>query len=87
MPQPCDESFRFEWFAAANGFDAKFVVMEDDELAGAARDRYLGGAGDFSGWSPKSPAGKGWFCLAIYDCEEGPTAVFLRESKSPGSAQ
>ncbi|AOZ05940.1 hypothetical protein [Cupriavidus malaysiensis] len=79
LPAQRGADFRLDWFAFANGFDVKSVVMEDDELPAKACERYLGPAGDFSDWAPKSPAGKGWFCLAIYDCEEGPTAVYVRE--------
>lgn len=79
-----DGSFRLDWFAYANGLDAKFVAMDEADLTPEALDRYHNSpAGDFSGWTPTPtpPAGKGWFCLAIYDDEDGPHAVFVRQPR------
>ncbi|AMR79295.1 hypothetical protein [Cupriavidus nantongensis] len=80
LPAAMHDSFRLDWFAFANGMDAKCVAMNEADLSPAALARYESEAtaGDFSGWEPKCPAGKGWFCLAIYDTEDGPHAVFVR---------
>ncbi|WP_354675099.1 hypothetical protein [Cupriavidus alkaliphilus] len=80
LPPMKDEIFRLDWFAYANGMEAKCVAMNEADLTPAVLARYEADAtaGDFSGWEPQRPAGKGWFCLAIYDTEDGPHAVFVR---------
>lgn len=82
LPAQRGADSRLHWFAFANGFDVKSDVMADDELSIKARERYLGPASDFSGWTPKPPAGERWPSLAIYDSEEGPTAASVRETQS-----
>lgn len=83
LPGKLSDGFRLDWFAYANGLEAKPVAMDEDELTQEALDRYQSedSAGDFSGWTPRPPTGKGWFCLAIYDTEDGPQAVFVRQPR------
>ncbi|WP_311972146.1 hypothetical protein [Pseudomonas baltica] len=47
-------------------------------------ERYFeAGDPDCSYWEPDRPDGKGWFCLAIHDSDEGPVCWWARRVVTP----
>ncbi|KVC45176.1 hypothetical protein [Burkholderia diffusa] len=76
-----DEDVNYETFFAAFGIESAFVCMEAD-VDGDAYDRYVeSNDPNCSMWTPSAPAGDGWLLLEIYDTEDGPVALFVREKK------
>ena len=70
----------YETFFAAFGIDAAFIHMEND-VAGDTYDRYFASnSANCSMWTPSAP-GDGWLLLEIYDTEDGPVALYVREKK------
>jgi hypothetical protein len=66
----------------ALGWNCDSVSLEDDgSLDDAARERYYeSGDGHFSFWTPTFPEGDGWLLAAMYDTEDGPTALFVKKA-------
>ena len=66
---------------AEAGFDAHMVVMEYDTNEGdAAYKAYWDdGEADVSAWTPTPPEGEGWQLIGIWDSEDGPFAMFIRQ--------
>lgn len=76
-----DEGVNYETFFAAFGIDAAFIHMEND-VAGDTYDRYFASnSANCSMWTPSAPTGDGWLLLEIYDTEDGPVALYVREKK------
>ena len=74
-----DEGVNYETFFAAFGIDAAFIHMEND-VAGDTYDRYFASnSANCSMWTPSAPTGDGWLLLEIYDTEDGPVALYVRE--------
>lgn len=68
-----------EWKAwlDENNLEDHVVHLEYEECP--FRDKYFeDGYGDLSGWSPTKPEGEGWFLGSMFDTEDGPYAVWLR---------
>ena len=60
------------------GLQVKMVELEyhSDQ---AVSDRYFdAGDSDCSYWDPDKPEGEGWFCLSIYDTDNGPVCWWGR---------
>jgi hypothetical protein len=74
-----DESVRIDAFLAAFGLDSSFVGMEWDCPNDDRVDAYFDGDIDCSWWEPTAPEGAGWVLLEIYDTENGPYALFVRQ--------
>jgi hypothetical protein len=74
-----DESVRIDAFLAAFGLDSSFVGMEWDCPNDDRVDAYFDGDIDCSWWEPTPPEGGGWVLLEIYDTENGPYALFVRQ--------
>ena len=74
-----DESEDMYALCADLGFEATCVMMDDDapeELWDAYfydRDPEA-----VSRWTPTPPNGDGWTLVSVYDCEDGPGAMFVR---------
>ncbi|WP_342705198.1 hypothetical protein OHZ10_29410 [Burkholderia arboris] len=76
-----DEDVNYETFFAAFGIDAAFIHMEND-VDGDTYDQYFASnSANCSFWTPSAPAGDGWLLLEIYDTEDGPVALYVREKK------
>ncbi|WP_179095717.1 hypothetical protein [Burkholderia pseudomallei] len=76
-----DEDVNYETFFAAFGIEATFIHMEDD-VDCDTYDRYFASNNpDCCTWTPSSPQGDGWMLLEIYNTEDGPVALYVREKK------
>ncbi|HGO6081883.1 TPA: Lar family restriction alleviation protein [Burkholderia cenocepacia] len=76
-----DEDVNYETFFAAFGIEAAFIHMEND-VDGDTYDRYFASnSANCSMWTPSAPTGDGWLLLEIYDTEDGPVALYVREKK------
>ncbi|HDR9046240.1 TPA: hypothetical protein QDA94_000431 [Burkholderia vietnamiensis] len=76
-----DEDVNYETFFAAFGIEAAFIHMEGD-VDCDTYDRYFASSSpDCSMWTPSTPQGDGWLLLEIYDTEDGPVALYVREKK------
>lgn len=75
----CDEDVRYDALLAAFGLDTAYVTLEDqDEVL---FERYFDeGTSLVAQWEPQPPQGEGWVLLEIFDTEEGPTAMYVREA-------
>ena len=74
-----DEETCKAWIAE-QGLQVKMVSLEyhSDEAISA---RYFeAGDPDCSYWEPDVPDGKGWFCLAIHDTDDGPVCWWARRA-------
>ncbi|ERJ35899.1 hypothetical protein L810_1156 [Burkholderia sp. AU4i] len=77
-----DEDVNYETFFAAFGIEAAFIHMEND-VDGDTYDRYFASNNaNCSFWTPSAPTGDGWLLIEIYDTEDGPVALYVREKKS-----
>ncbi|WP_124905131.1 hypothetical protein [Burkholderia sp. Bp9004] len=76
-----DEDVNYQTFFAAFGIESTFVCMETD-VDCDAYERYVeSNDPNCSFWTPSTPAGDGWLLLEIYDTEDGPVALYVREKK------
>ncbi|WP_053565688.1 hypothetical protein [Burkholderia pseudomallei] len=76
-----DEDVNYETFFAAFGIEATFIHMEDD-VDGDTYEKYFeSNSPDCSFWTPSTPAGDSWLLLEIFDTEDGPVALYVREKK------
>ncbi|WP_156429864.1 hypothetical protein [Burkholderia sp. FL-7-2-10-S1-D7] len=76
-----DEDVNYHTFFAAFGIESTFVCMETD-VDCDAYERYVeSNDPNCSFWTPSTPAGDGWLLLEIYDTEDGPVALYVREKK------
>lgn len=76
-----DEDVNYETFFSAFGIESTFVSMETD-VDGDAYDQYVESNDPNCGfWTPSTPAGDSWLLLEIFDTEDGPVALYVREKK------
>lgn len=75
MPEDTDAGV----VARENGFDSKFVTMEDDneELYKQYTDDRADHDALLTAWKPEVP--EGWTLAETYDTEDGPVAMFVRK--------
>lgn len=52
-------------------------------IGGHRRTLLESGDPDCSYWEPSKPDGEGWFCLAIYDTDDGPSCWWGRRVVTP----
>ncbi len=76
-----DEDVNYETFFAAFGIEATFIHMEDDVDCDTYDRYFASNSPDCCTWTPSSPQGDGWMLLEIYDTEDGPVALYVREKK------
>ncbi|NTZ82244.1 hypothetical protein FCJ61_04220 [Burkholderia metallica] len=76
-----DEDVNYETFFAAFGIESVFVHMENDVDCDTYDKYFASNSANCSFWTPSAPAGDGWLLLEIYDTEDGPVALFVREKK------
>ncbi|MDN7441161.1 hypothetical protein QZM64_18550 [Burkholderia cepacia] len=76
-----DEDVNYQTFFSAFRIESTFVCMETD-VDGDAYDQYVeSNDPNCSFWTPSAPAGDGWLLLEIFDTEDGPVALYVREKK------
>ncbi|EKS9798264.1 MULTISPECIES: hypothetical protein [Burkholderia] len=76
-----DEDVNYETFFAAFGIEAAFIHMENDVDCDTYDQYFASNSANCSFWMPSAPAGDGWLLLEIYDTEDGPVALYVREKK------
>ncbi|VWB69817.1 hypothetical protein [Burkholderia lata] len=76
-----DEDVNYETFFAAFGIEAAFIHMENDVDCDTYDQYFASNSANCSAWTPSAPAGDGWLLLEIYDTEDGPVALYVREKK------
>lgn len=76
-----DEDVNYETFFAAFGIEATFIHMKDDVDCDTYDRYFASNSPDCCTWTPSSPQGDGWMLLEIYDTEDGPVALYVREKK------
>ncbi len=83
-----DESDDVRMFLAAFGVECCTVSMESDCDDEALRDAVWAGEKGCGEWTPTPPDGEGWILSDIYDTEDGPSALFIRQKpKDPGMSR
>ncbi len=60
-------------WVAQQGLEVVRVELETDAPEDIAERYFEAGDPDCSYWDPSKPDGDGWFCLAIYDTDDGPS--------------
>lgn len=76
-----DEDVNYETFFAAFGIESAFICMENDVDCDTYDRYFASNSPNCSMWTPSTPTGEGWLLLEIYDTEDGPVALFVREKK------
>ncbi|WP_230942713.1 hypothetical protein [Burkholderia cepacia] len=76
-----DEDVNYETFFAAFGIESAFVHMENDVDCDTYDQYFASNSANCSFWTPSAPSGDGWLLLEIYDTEDGPVALYVREKK------
>ncbi|MBR8344672.1 hypothetical protein KDX40_13085 [Burkholderia ambifaria] len=76
-----DESVNYQMFLGAFGIESTFVCMETDIDCDAYEQYVESSAPDCSFWTPSVPDGEGWLLCEIFDTEDGPVALYVRERK------
>lgn len=76
-----DEDVNYETFFAAFGIESAFIHMENDVDCDTYDQYFASNSANCSFWTPSAPAGDGWLLLEIYDTEDGPVALYVREKK------
>jgi len=76
-----DEDVNYETFFAAFGIEAAFIHMENDVDCDTYDQYVASNSANCSFWTPSAPVGDGWLLLEIYDTEDGPVALYVREKK------
>ncbi|MBR7929443.1 hypothetical protein [Burkholderia ambifaria] len=76
-----DEDVNYHTFFAAFGIESAFIHMENDVDCDTYDQYFASNSANCSFWTPSAPAGDGWLLLEIYDTEDGPVALFVREKK------
>ncbi|ATA53888.1 hypothetical protein CKY39_12165 [Variovorax boronicumulans] len=72
-----DEDVSTRLLLKAFGIESAFTLMEHDADL-EAMEAY---DGNCAAWTPSPPDGEGWLLTLIYDTEDGPCAMFVRELK------
>ena len=73
-----DEQVINQAMLRAAGFVDDYVSFEGDCEDEAMVTRYFEDGEGVVGWEPTKPDGDGWECVAIYDTENAPYAMFVR---------
>ena len=76
-----DEGDSEKWRAwlVAQGLEIKRYQLEDEPIDHPVYVSYFeDGDGNFADWQGAMPSGDGWFTLAVYDTEDGPTWCWAR---------
>ncbi len=71
-----------DW-VAQQGLEVVRVELETDAPEDIAERYFESGDPDCSYWDPSKPDGDGWFCLAIYDTDAGPSCWWGRRVVTP----
>lgn len=75
-----NEEYIFEDIAVICDMDRIFVSAEDDAPEWVLEKAF---DGDVSDWDITRPDGDEWFCVAIFQNDDGSHALFVRERKTP----
>ena len=70
-------------WVAQQGLEVVRVELETDASEDIAERYFESGDPDCSYWEPSKPDGEGWFCLAIYDTNDGPSCWWGRRVVTP----
>ncbi len=70
-------------WVAQQGLEVVRVELETDAPEEIAERYFDSGDPDCSYWEPSRPYGDGWFCLAIYDTDAGPSCWWARRVVTP----
>ena len=88
-PAEWDESTTFEeiqtWLDQYQ-LEYRSIDFESDAPEGLQDAWGETGEADCSKWQPSPPSGEGWFVFAIYDTEDGPVCIWMRQ-RIEGGAQ
>lgn len=71
-----------DW-VAQQGLEVVRVELETDAPENIAERYFESCDPDCSYWEPSKPDGDGWFCLAIYDTDDGPSCWWGRRVVTP----
>ncbi|WP_177438163.1 hypothetical protein [Pseudomonas sp. SWI7] len=70
-------------WVAQQGLEVVRVELETDAPEDIVERYFESGDPDCSYWEPSKPDGEGWFCLAIYDTDAGPSCWWGRRVVTP----
>lgn len=73
-----DEYLDGDKFRAA-GLEIAFIEFEYDATGALQEHWEETGEADCSSWTPSIPKGDGWRLAAVYDAEDGPVALYVRD--------
>jgi hypothetical protein len=62
-----------------HGLEFRVHEFEHDYTSQEMHDRYYQDGESVPDWQPTPPEGDGWRLAAIYDTEDGPVALFVRD--------
>lgn len=79
LPETDDEFILKSWFEDRN-LEFTTVWFESDAPTNKVDSWFENGECDCSWWSPSKPAGDGWFVFGIWDTEDGPVCVWVRDN-------
>jgi len=82
-PELGEEYLHTEMFTAL-GLDLRYQLFESDNVSEEVRNKYYETGLSVPEWQPTPPDGAGWRIGAIYDTEDGPAALFVRELEQGG---
>jgi len=68
----------------AHGLELSCQQFEYDSVTEEMRNRYFEAGEAVPDWQPTLPEGEGWRVVAIYDTEDGPAALFVRDIAQGG---
>lgn len=72
------EASTLERELARCGYDARFRGLLDEWGAESQIALWQAGDDNVSRWSPSAPVGLAWQLVAVYPCDAGPMALFVR---------
>lgn len=73
LPEDVEEDFDLEAYVQEQGMETLLIRLDSDDT-NPVWITYDEGVPDVSAWEPTPPEGEGWFLLAIFDTEIGPSA-------------
>lgn len=77
-PERGEEYLNIEMFGTL-GLELRIQQFEYDNVPKEVYDRYFEDGSGVPDWQPTPPEGEGWRVAAIYDTEDGPAAIFVRD--------
>jgi hypothetical protein len=78
-----EDGFVFNHWLDAQGLITFRRDLEDEDDEHPAYIKYFEDADpDVSAWNPEPPIGDGWFTLAIFDTEDGPTWMWAMRASA-----